>query len=94
MTLDMTVKDLDIGGGKVGFTLRGIAMTLTDDGYTLEENESVELTLNDGETLLVKKVSGNAVLRDELNLVMELIKEGVTYYVEAYLSPDYNKLRH
>lgn len=93
MTLDMTVKDLDISGKKVGFTLRGIAMTLTDDGYTLEENESVKLTLNGGETVLVKNVSGNAVLRDELNLVMELIHDGMTYYVEAYLSPDYNKLR-
>lgn len=94
MTLDMTVRDLEIGGKKIGFTLRGIAMALTDNGYTLEANKSVELTSNGGETLIVKNVSGNAVLRDELNLVMELICDGMTYYVEGYLSPDYNKLRH
>lgn len=93
MKLDISVKDMEIAGERLDFSISGIGMSLTDDGYTLDGNDIIHVEMSNGKAVEVRDISGVAVLRDQLELVMELVYEGKTYNVEAFLSPDYNKMR-
>jgi len=94
MSLDMNVRNMDIDGARLDFSISGIAMTLTDEGYNLDETERTAVTAYNGTSINVSDISGVAVLRDELNLTMTVEYMNMTYYIEAYLSPDYNKMRN
>lgn len=93
MNLDIAVHGVEIAGKRLDFRLTGVAMTLTDVGYGFRIAQPVEVETSDGARVTVSELSGSANLRDELDLTMGVVYVGEQYVIEAYLAPDYNKIR-
>lgn len=93
MSLDMNVRNIDIDGERLDFSISGITMILTDEGYNLDETEWTAITASNGTSINVSDIAGVAVLRDELNLTMIVEYMNTMYYIEAYLAPDYNSCK-
>ncbi len=84
---DMTITGLPVYGRTI--TVTGLNLTLTPRGYGLDSGSSTRVTAGrggDGVTLL--SLEATADMLDDLTIDMRLAVAGITYSVQAYLSPN------
>ena len=86
MTADMEVANLSVGGWKGNVTVKGLKLTLVDDGYEVEFGPSTSV---DAEIPLeIDRFSGVADLRKRLDIDFDLRAQGVgEFRIASFLTP-------
>lgn len=89
MTADLAVVGLSVGGTKKALKISGLKLSLTEDGYVLESG-SRTLCTGDG-VVVLKSLTSEAQLRDELRLEIFLSIDGIPYRISGFLTPNLSK---